>query len=121
LAFSLLAAGKFLTDPIWWIYLFWVPDFLQRQHGLDLKSFGLPIAVIYIIADAGSVGGGWISSWMIKKGYTVNRCGKTAMLICALAVIRSLSHHSRQAFGSASFSSVSLQRPIRASRRTSLR
>ena len=81
------AIGKFLTDPIWWIYLFWVPDFLQRQHGLDLKSFGLPIAVIYIIADVGSVGGGYISSWMIKHGYTVNRSRKTAMLICALAVI----------------------------------
>lgn len=81
------AIGKFLTDPIWWIYLFWVPDFLQRQHGLDLKSFGLPIAIIYIIADVGSVGGGWISSMLIKRGYTINRSRKTAMLICALAVI----------------------------------
>ncbi len=81
------AVGKFLTDPIWWIYLFWVPDFLQRQHGLDLKSFGLPIAVIYIIADVGSVGGGYISSALIKRGYTVNRSRKTAMLICALAVV----------------------------------
>ncbi len=81
------ALGKFLTDPIWWIYLFWVPDFLQRQHGLDLKSFGLPIAVIYIIADIGSVGGGWISSALIKRGVTINRSRKTAMLICALAVV----------------------------------
>ncbi len=81
------AVGKFLTDPIWWIYLFWVPDFLQRQHGLDLKSFGLPIAVIYIIADVGSVGGGWISSWLIKRGWTINRSRKTAMLVCALAVV----------------------------------
>jgi ACS family hexuronate transporter-like MFS transporter len=81
------AVGKFLTDPIWWIYLFWVPDFLQRQHGLDLKSFGLPIAIIYIIADVGSVGGGWISSRLIKRGYTINRSRKTAMLICALAVV----------------------------------
>lgn len=81
------AIGKFLTDPIWWIYLFWVPDFLQRQHGLDLKSFGLPIAVIYIIADVGSVGGGWISSWLIKRGWTINKSRKTAMLVCALAVV----------------------------------
>jgi Sugar phosphate permease len=81
------AVGKFLTDPIWWIYLFWVPDFLGRQHGLDLKSFGLPIAIIYIIADVGSVGGGWISSALIKRGYTINRSRKTAMLICALAVV----------------------------------
>jgi ACS family hexuronate transporter-like MFS transporter len=81
------ALGKFLTDPIWWIYLFWVPDFLQRQHGLDLKSFGVPIAVIYIIADVGSVGGGYISSALIKRGWTINRSRKTAMLVCALAVV----------------------------------
>lgn len=81
------AIGKFLTDPIWWVYLFWIPDFLQRQHGLDLKSFGLPIAVIYIIADVGSIGGGWISSALIKRGWTINRSRKTAMLVCALAVV----------------------------------
>jgi MFS transporter, ACS family, hexuronate transporter len=81
------AIGKFLTDPIWWVYLFWVPDFLSRQHGLDLKTFGIPIAVIYIIADVGSIGGGWLSSKMIKMGWSINRSRKTAMLICALAVV----------------------------------
>jgi ACS family hexuronate transporter-like MFS transporter len=81
------AIGKFLTDPIWWVYLFWVPDFLNRQHGLDLKTFGIPIAVIYIIADVGSIGGGWLSSKMIKMGWSINRSRKTAMLICALAVV----------------------------------
>ncbi len=81
------AIGKFLTDPIWWVYLFWLPDFLNKQHGLDLKTFGIPIAVIYIIADVGSIGGGYISSKMIKMGWTINRSRKTAMLICALAVV----------------------------------
>ena len=81
------AIGKFLTDPIWWVYLFWVPDFLQRQHGLDLKTFGPPIAVIYIIADIGSVGGGYISSRLIKNGWSINSARKLAMLICALAVV----------------------------------
>ncbi len=81
------AIGKFLTDPIWWVYLFWLPDFLNKQHGLDLKNFGLPLAVIYIIADVGSVGGGYISSAMIKRGWSINRSRKTAMLICALAVV----------------------------------
>jgi ACS family hexuronate transporter-like MFS transporter len=81
------AIGKFLTDPIWWVYLFWLPDFLNKQHGLDLKNFGIPLAVIYIIADIGSVGGGYISSALIKRGWTINRSRKTAMLICALAVI----------------------------------
>jgi len=79
--------GKFLTDPIWWVYLFWLPDFLSKQYGLDLKSFGIPLAVIYIIADVGSVGGGYMSSALIKRGWTINRSRKTAMLICALAVV----------------------------------
>jgi ACS family hexuronate transporter-like MFS transporter len=80
------ALGKFLTDPIWWLYLFWIPDFLHRNHGLDLKSMGLPLVVIYLVADAGSIGGGWLSSHWIKRGWTPNRARKTAMLICALAV-----------------------------------
>lgn len=81
------ALGKFLTDPIWWVYLFWLPDFLNKQHGLDIKTFGLPLAVIYIIADVGSVGGGWVSSALIKRGWTINAGRKTAMLVCALAVV----------------------------------
>lgn len=81
------AVGKFLTDPIWWVYLFWLPDFLKKNHGLDLKTFGIPLAVIYIIADVGSIGGGWLSGVFIKKGWTINKSRKTAMLICALAVV----------------------------------
>ncbi|HEV7698801.1 MAG TPA: MFS transporter [Pyrinomonadaceae bacterium] len=81
------AIGKFLTDPIWWVYLFWLPDFLQKKHGLDLKTFGIPLAIIYIIADVGSVGGGYISSTLIKRGWTINKARKLAMLICALAVV----------------------------------
>lgn len=81
------AIGKFLTDPIWWVYLFWLPDFLHKKHGLDLKTFGIPIAIIYIIADIGSIGGGYISSRMIKNGWSINSARKTAMLVCALAVV----------------------------------
>lgn len=81
------AAGKFLTDPIWWVYLFWLPDFLNKQHGLDLKSFGIPLAVIYIIADVGSIGGGWLSGFFIKQGWNLNKSRKFAMLLCALAVV----------------------------------
>ncbi len=81
------AIGKFMTDPIWWVYLFWLPDFLNKQHGLELKNFGLPLAIIYIIADVGSIGGGWISGALIKRGWSVNAGRKTAMLICALAVV----------------------------------
>jgi ACS family hexuronate transporter-like MFS transporter len=78
--------AKFITDPIWWFYLFWIPDFLQREHGLDLLHIGLPIVVIYLIADAGSVAGGWASSSLIRHGRTVNASRKIAMLICAVCV-----------------------------------
>jgi MFS transporter, ACS family, hexuronate transporter len=79
--------GKFLTDPIWWFLLFWIPDFLQRSHGLKLTQIGLPIMAIYVLADIGSIGGGWLSSWMIHRGKSVNFARKTAMLICALCVV----------------------------------
>jgi len=78
--------GKFLTDPIWWFYLFWIPDFLQRQHGLVLTKIGAPIAVIYLISDVGSVAGGWLSSRLIRCGTSVNAARKLTMLICALCV-----------------------------------
>lgn len=81
------AFAKFMTDPIWWLYLFWVPDFLHKKHGITLKNIGLPIVMIYMIADIGSIGGGWISSALIKRGWSVNAGRKTAMLICALAVV----------------------------------
>ena len=79
--------GKFLTDPIWWLYLFWIPDFLNRNHGIDLKTIGPPLVAIYLVADIGSIGGGWLSSFLIRRGWTVNAARKTAMLGCALAVL----------------------------------
>jgi MFS transporter, ACS family, hexuronate transporter len=78
--------GKFLTDPIWWFYLFWVPDFLQRKHGLALMNIGVPIMVIYLVSDVGSVAGGWLSSRLIQHGSTVNAARKITMLVCALCV-----------------------------------
>ena len=81
------AIGKFMTDPIWWLYLFWVPDFLNRNHGLNLLAVGPPLVAIYLIADVGSIGGGWLSSMLLKRGWTVNAARKTAMLVSACAVI----------------------------------
>jgi MFS transporter, ACS family, hexuronate transporter len=78
--------GKFLTDPVWWFYLYWLPGFLNKTYGLDLTQLGPPLITIYIAADVGSVGGGWLSSWMMRRGWSVNRARKTAMLICAIAV-----------------------------------
>ncbi|MFL6734417.1 MAG: MFS transporter, partial [Sphingomicrobium sp.] len=80
------ALGKFLTDPVWWMFLFWTPDFLVKTYGLDLKTFGPPLVVIYVISDLGSIAGGWMSSRLIHIGWSINRARKTTMLICALAV-----------------------------------
>ena len=79
--------GKFLTDPIWWLYLFWIPDFFNRSYGIDLKTIGPPLVVIYLVADIGSIGGGWLSSFLIRRGWSVNAGRKTAMLLCAAAVV----------------------------------
>jgi MFS transporter, ACS family, hexuronate transporter len=81
------AMSKFLLDPVWWFYLFWIPDFLQRRHGLALMQIGLPILVIYLISDVGSVAGGWLSSTLIKRGKSVNVARKTAFVVCAICVL----------------------------------
>src|SRR5580765_2418281 len=81
------AIGKFLTDPIWWVWLFWLPPFLKEKFGLDITQLGLPLIVIYNFATIGSIGGGWLSSTLIRRGWTVNAARKTAMLICALCVL----------------------------------
>lgn len=70
--------GKFLTDPVWWFYLFWLPGFLNRAFGLNLTQLGPPLIAIYVAADVGSIGGGWLATWIGRKG---------AMLTCALAVV----------------------------------
>lgn len=80
-------AGKFMIDPIWWFYLFWVPDFLQRRHGVAFIRIGVPILVIYLMADVGSVAGGWLSSWLIQQGKSVNVARKSAMLVCAICIV----------------------------------
>ena len=76
-----------MTDPIWWFYLFWLPKFLNTNYGLNITQIGLPLVVIYVSADVGSIGGGWLSSTLIKRGWTVNKSRKTAMLVCAIAVV----------------------------------
>lgn len=75
--------GKLLTDPVWWFYLFWIPGFLKSAYNVDLTSLGLPLIVIYVMADVGSIGGGWLFSGMTSLGWSVNRSRKIAMLLCA--------------------------------------
>ncbi len=81
------ALGKFLIDPIWWLFLFWTPDFLAKSYHLDLKTFGPPLVVIYLISDVGSVAGGWSSSTLMKRGFTANAARKFTMLACAFLVM----------------------------------
>jgi ACS family hexuronate transporter-like MFS transporter len=81
-----VALGKFFTDPIWFVYLFWMPDFLSRNLGLNLRGMKLPLFLIYSGATVGSVSGGWLSSSLLKRRWTLNASRKTGLLVCALAV-----------------------------------
>jgi ACS family hexuronate transporter-like MFS transporter len=79
--------GRFLIDPIWWMFLFWLPDFFAKRYHLNLVDFGPPLAVVYVVSDLGSIAGGWLSSRLIRRGATVNVARKLAMLIAALLVV----------------------------------
>jgi MFS transporter, ACS family, aldohexuronate transporter len=79
--------GKLMADPVWWFYLYWLPKFLDAKYGVKLAQVAAPIIAVYLIADVGSVGGGWISSALIKRGWTVNRARKATMLAMALLIV----------------------------------
>ena len=79
--------GRFLIDPVWWTFLFWLPDFFGKRYGIDMKGYGPPLVAIYVLADLGSVLGGWGSSRLLARGASVNRARKTAMLLCACIVV----------------------------------
>ena len=81
------ALGKFLTDPVWWFYLFWLPDFLQSQYNLTLKQIAIPVALVYIISTIGSVWGGLLPMRLINSGMPTFKARKTAMFIFALFVL----------------------------------
>jgi len=80
--------GKSMTDPIWWFFLFWIPGWLNqvRHTGLDLKTFGLPLVIIYSLTTIGSIAGGWLSSFLIRKNMIPFRARRITMLIFALLV-----------------------------------
>src|SRR6185436_5408114 len=83
-AFSI---GKFLTDPIWWFYLFWLPDFLQSQYGLKDTEVAFPVALVYTMSTFGSIGGGWLPMNLIRNSWPVFKARKTSMLAYAFFVI----------------------------------
>jgi ACS family hexuronate transporter-like MFS transporter len=80
------AFGKMLTDPVWWFYLFWLPKFLDQRYGVKGTALIPYLTAVYVIADVGSVGGGWISSALIKRGWTVNWARKSTMLFFAATI-----------------------------------
>lgn len=81
------ALGKFLTDPIWWFYLFWLPDFLQSEYHLGLLEIAIPVAVVYLISTIGSIGGGYLPMLFINRNMPAFKARKTAMFIFALCVL----------------------------------
>jgi ACS family hexuronate transporter-like MFS transporter len=81
------ALARFLIDPIWWMFLFWLPDFFAKRYNLDLEHFGPPLIVVYLVSDVGSISGGWLSSRLIRLGYTVNRARKLTMLLASVLVM----------------------------------
>ena len=81
------ALARFLIDPIWWMFLFWLPDFFSKRYNLDLEHFGPPLVVVYLVSDAGGICGGWLSSRLIRRGFTVNRARKLTMLLASVLVM----------------------------------
>ena len=82
-----LVAAKFITDPIWWFFLFWLPKFLHARYGLSLLELGLPLVVIFLLADLGSIAGGWLAGRFIRLGWSANHARKGTMLVCALLIM----------------------------------
>jgi ACS family hexuronate transporter-like MFS transporter len=80
-------SGRFLIDPVWWTFLFWLPDFFSKQFGTNLAGFGPPLVAIYLLADVGAIAGGWTSSRLIGKGWATGSARKFAMLLCAIIVV----------------------------------
>ncbi len=78
---------KFSTDSVWWFYLYWFPKFLDKGYGITMTNLALPVIVVYLVADFGSIGGGWLSGRLIRAGWSINASRKTAMLVCATAVV----------------------------------
>jgi MFS transporter, ACS family, hexuronate transporter len=81
------AIGKFLTDAIWWFYVFWFGKFMSEQFNVNLKAIGAPMVTVFLLADVGSIFGGWQSSWMLRRGWSTNAARKLAMLTCAICVV----------------------------------
>lgn len=79
--------GMAASAPIWWFYIFWAPDFLNKRYHLGLTQSSLPLMIMFLAASGGGIGGGWLSSRLLKLGWSTNAARKTALLVCALCVV----------------------------------
>jgi ACS family hexuronate transporter-like MFS transporter len=82
-----ICLARFMTDPVWWFFLYWLPKFFNEQHGINLLTIGPPLVAIYLFADVGSVAGGWFSSHLIKEGMKIHKARMLAMAVCAICVV----------------------------------
>lgn len=79
--------AKFITDPIWWFFLIWLPDFFKQTRGLDIKKSWIHLVTIYTIVTVLSIMGGWVTGYLAKRGWTVTRARKSGMFLFALCVL----------------------------------
>ncbi len=82
-----ICLSRFVTEWVWWFFLFWAPDFLKKTQGVNIKEMVLPLIIIYTFASFGGIGGGWVSGHFIKTGKSIDKARKTSILICAIAVL----------------------------------
>jgi len=82
-----LALTRFISDWVWWFFLFWLPKFLNDAYGITLSKIGLPLIVIYVLSSAGGIAGGWLSSKMIRSGKSLDAARKTVILICGFCAL----------------------------------
>ena len=80
-------ATGILVGPVWWFYLFWLPDFFSKQFGLNLATFGPPLIAVYSVTSFGSVAGGGLSAWLLRRGWSLNAARKTAAFACACCTV----------------------------------
>ncbi len=82
-----ICSTRFISDWVWWFFLFWIPDFLSKTHVINIREVVLPLVSIYAVSSIGGISGGWLSSMFIKTGKSIDFARKTTILICALAIL----------------------------------
>jgi ACS family hexuronate transporter-like MFS transporter len=82
-----ICLGRFVTDPVWWFFMYWLPKYLSEKLELDIQELGIPLIIIYTFSSVGGIGGGWLSSYFIRRGKSIDFARKTSILIMALMVM----------------------------------